>query len=97
MDYVASVVGDVLQGFGRAEGTLAVAPDLKGAFNAVVPGVLLHQLSELERLRGESSTSLTSSPPEGCCTSRMVIPHLDCVGWGFRRAAFFHPFFSAST
>ena len=48
MDCVASVVADVLQGFGRAEGTLALALDLKGAFNAVLPGVLLHQLSELE-------------------------------------------------
>ena len=47
MDCVASVVADVLQGFGRAEGTLALGLDLKGAFNAVLLGVLLHQLSEL--------------------------------------------------
>ena len=38
------MVTDVLQGFGRAEGTLAFALDLKGAFNAVLPNVLVRQL-----------------------------------------------------
>ena len=33
---------------GGAESTLALALDLKGAFNAVLPGVLLRQLSELD-------------------------------------------------
>ena len=40
MDCVVSMVTNILQGFGRAEGTLA----LKGAFNAVLPGVLIRQL-----------------------------------------------------
>ena len=40
----ASVIADVLQGFGRAESSLALALDLKGAFNVYLPGVLLHQL-----------------------------------------------------
>ena len=48
MDCVGSVVADVLQGFGRAKSTLALALDLKGAFNAVLPGVVLRQLSELD-------------------------------------------------
>ena len=41
------MVTDVLQGFGRAEGTLALALDLKGAFNAVLPGVLVKRLAGL--------------------------------------------------
>ena len=47
MDCVASAVADVLQCFSRTESTLALALDLKRAFNAVLPGVLLHWLSEL--------------------------------------------------
>ena len=47
MDCVSCVVTDVLQGFGQSEGTLALALDLKGAFNAVLPGVLVRQLIEL--------------------------------------------------
>ena len=47
MDCVSCVVTDILQGFGRAEGTLALALDLKRAFNAVLPGVLIRQLIEL--------------------------------------------------
>ena len=35
---------DILQGFGQTESTLALALDLKGAFNAVLPGVLIRQL-----------------------------------------------------
>ena len=45
-DCVASVVTDILQGFGQAEGTLALDSDHKGAFNAVLPGVLIRQLIE---------------------------------------------------
>ena len=48
MDCIASVVADVRQSFRRAESTLALTLDLKGAFNEVLPGVLLHQLSELD-------------------------------------------------
>ena len=47
LDCVSCVVTDVLQGFGRAEGTLALALDLKGAFNAVLPGVLVRRLAGL--------------------------------------------------
>ena len=48
MDFVASVVADVLQGFSHAEVTLALSLDLKGAFNAVLPGVLLRQFADLD-------------------------------------------------
>ena len=41
------VVADVLQGCGRAEGTLALALDVKGAFNAVLPGLLVRRLAGL--------------------------------------------------
>ena len=41
MGCVSCVVTDVLQGFGRAEGTLDLTLDLKGAFNAVLLGVFV--------------------------------------------------------
>ena len=44
MDCDSCVVTDVFQGFGRAEGILALALDLKGAFNAVLRGVLMWHL-----------------------------------------------------
>ena len=47
MDCVSCVVTDILQGFGQSEGTLALALDRKGVFNAVLPGVLVRQLIEL--------------------------------------------------
>ncbi|XP_033213704.1 uncharacterized protein LOC117170776 [Belonocnema kinseyi] len=47
MDCVASVVSDITKGFGGGMGTLALALDLKGAFNAFLPGPLLDELRGL--------------------------------------------------
>ena len=44
MDCIACLVTDILQGFGRAEVTLALTLDFKGAYNAVLPSVLISQL-----------------------------------------------------
>ena len=45
---VATVIADILQGFGVEEGTLTMALDLEGAFNAVLLDELICQLVELE-------------------------------------------------
>ena len=44
MDCIASVVTDILQSFGQAQGTFALALDLMETFNAVLPGILICQL-----------------------------------------------------
>ena len=41
MDFVSCVATDLLKGFGRSVGTLALTLDFRGAFNAVLPGVLV--------------------------------------------------------
>ena len=51
LDCVAAVVCDFLPGFGSGEGSYALALDLKGAFNAVLPAELCRQLCDL-RLPG---------------------------------------------
>ena len=47
IDCVSCVVTDIRQGFGRSEGTLALSLDLRRAFDAVFPGVLVQQLIDL--------------------------------------------------
>ena len=47
LDCVAAVVCDILSGFGSGESSYALALDLKGAFNAVLPVELFRQLSDL--------------------------------------------------
>ena len=48
---MAVVVCDLLLAFGSGESTFALALDLKGAFNAVLPAKLFQQLCDL-RLSG---------------------------------------------
>ena len=47
LDCVAAVVCDFLAGFGAGQSSFALALDLKGAFNAVLPGELFKQLRDL--------------------------------------------------
>ena len=47
LDCVAAVVCDVLAGFGAGQSSFALALDLNGAFNAVLPGELFRQLRDL--------------------------------------------------
>ena len=47
LDCVAAVVCDVLSGFGAGQSSFALALDLKGAVNAVLPGELFRQLRDL--------------------------------------------------
>ena len=51
LDSVAAVVCDFLSGFGSGESSYALALDLKGAFNPVIPAELFRQLCDL-RLPG---------------------------------------------
>ena len=51
LDCVAAVVFDFLSGFGSGESSYALALDLRGAFNAVLPAELFRQLCDL-RLPG---------------------------------------------
>lgn len=48
MDCMTSVVTDVLTGFDTGKGTVALALDIKRAFNSVLPEVLISDLRELE-------------------------------------------------
>ena len=96
MDCAASLVADVLQGFGWAEGTLALVMDLKEAFNAVLPGILLHQLSELDvpariiNFVNFLTTRRILKFSHGDTSPRLL-------RWGSRREAFFHPYCSTFT
>lgn len=47
MDYVASVVSDVMMGFGGSKNTLSLALELKDAFNTVLPGTLIDGTRDL--------------------------------------------------